>query len=366
MPVLLMEKDPFVESLETATNKLAAGQMHIRRPLEGVLPKESTHATISVYRTEGEGLNHVSLINSSAPAAGPSDKSGYADSTANFVLQSVQHAISEKAQVVETFGSFHVFFYGQKPQFLQCSGLLVNTRDFNWKNEWIRNYNRYLSGTKCVENRTRVYLGFDDVLVHGYLINTAISYDANNPSICPFNFGFLITGYQDLSEGNDSYVKNQGEGRFNGYWTLGPDENGVNTWTFTPDLESSPEHLGEIDKKHVYTEIDPLTGNLVSDSHSSEGSVDSGDGARTASWVGDGRSMKLWRDPSDALTEIDVQLAVQQSEGGDATTARRALRSNPSNYPLASRSDSSSTLNSALSTGVANAAAVIDDSPAVS
>jgi hypothetical protein len=349
MAVLLMEKDPFVESLESGNDSIADREEGVRRPFEGVLPKKARHAFLSLYRIEGEGLNHVSILDSSAPPAGPGGRDGYSSANHNFVLQSVQHSIQDKAQVMETFGSFHVFFYGQKPQFLQCAGLLINTPDFNWKNEWIRNYNRYLSGTRCVETRSRVYLGFDDILVHGFLLNTSMSLDANNPSIVPFNFTFLITGYQDLSEGNDNYVKSSEEARF-----------------VTALDNLMPEYLGAAISDHVYTEVDPVTGELIADSQSSNENPDSELGGNTAGWVGDGRSMKLWREPSDALTEIDVQLAMQQTPGSDSITARRNLRSNAGNFPLSSRNDNSTTLKRALSTGISNAAVIIADSPAVS
>lgn len=343
MPVLLMEKDPFVDSLETPD--IAFQEANVRRPLLGMLPKQQRMAFLSVYRASSSGgTKHVSLMDSSAPAAGGTGE-GYSSANHNFIVRGVNHQFQEKAQVVETFGPFYVFFYGEKPQFLQVQGLLLNARDFNWKNEWIRNYNRYLRGTKCVENRSRVYMGFDDVLINGYIMNTNVNYDANNPLVCPFSFTMLVTGYKDLSEGSSEYRH-----------------------AYDPTKDSSdgliPTYLSGI-SSDSYNYVDMATGTLVSQSGESINVPASNPSERTASWTGDGRVMKLSRDPSDALTEIDTELAVQQTEGSDRTTARRDLRAGASTFPLASRSSSSASIAAALSSGVANGAFEIDSHPKV-
>jgi hypothetical protein len=210
-----------------------------------MIPKATRHAFLSVYHADGG--KHVSLVDSSA--FGTHEGMGHSPATHNFILQSVQYQVQEKAQIQQTFGPFYVFFYGQQPTVLQCSGLLLNGRDFNWKNEWLRNYDRYLRGTKCVESRSRVYLGFDDVLIGGYIMGTGNVYDASNPVVCPFSFSFLVTDYKDLSDGNtDEYVSHAMHARYQGS-ALGAPVTGKPEYLTPPALAD-------------YQFVDPATGQL--------------------------------------------------------------------------------------------------------
>lgn len=186
MPILLIERDPFLEVEDAADGTRLPG--NVRRPLYGTTRKEPSFAYLRVYQDQGagHGAKPISLINSSAPGG-----EGYSNS--NFILQTVSEERQEKAQVVDTFGDHYVFFYGEQPQVLQVQGVLLNTADFNWRNEFIANYERYLRGTKCVENRCRVYLGYEDKLAQGYIMNFAAPQTAENPDFVSVQFSMLLT-----------------------------------------------------------------------------------------------------------------------------------------------------------------------------
>ena len=343
MAVILMEKDPFVEAMESASDDVAFGVGNVRRPLDGILRKPDRSAFLSIYRMDGSQFQHISLLDSSAPSA--VEGQGYSEATHNFSLNSITQSRQEKVQIVETFGPFAAFFYGEKPIVLQCQGVLINTADFNWKNEWLQNYDRYLRGTKCVEYKARVYLGFDDVLVQGFILATTVSMNAENPYACPFNFSMLLTAYKDLSEGDSSgYVISGNQAR-------------------TADGSNFPEYL--VDKvSSTYQYVDMATGELKTQSGDSN-APESTDSSRTASWTGDSSGMTLWRDPGSSLSAIDTELAVQQTDGADKVTAQIQRRASPSSFPMASRDDNSETLGNSLSSGVANCACIIDDHPSV-
>jgi len=188
MPIVLVEQDPFSDVADPSAATQGADGTNVRRPLYGIEVKEPRFAFLSLLQDLGEGAGpqEISLIDSSAPG-------GYSNANHNFILQSVSESRTEKTQIVETFGDHFVFFYGQSPIVLQVQGMLLNTKDFNWKNEILANYDRYLRGTRCVENRTRAYLGWDDALAQGYILNIQISYSADNPLLIPFSFSMLLS-----------------------------------------------------------------------------------------------------------------------------------------------------------------------------
>jgi hypothetical protein len=303
VPVLLLEKDPFLKALDGPSEALPFTEVNVRRPLEGVIRKNTRHAFLSVYSQSGGQFKATQLINSSAPTSGL-EAGGVATATHNFITQSITHSQQEKVQIVETFGDSYAFFYGSKPSVLQVQGILINTPDFNWKNEWLQNYERYLRGTKCVETRSRVYLGFDDVLINGYILNTSIAYASDNPAITPFNFAMLITGYRDLSEGGADYA-------------LSAD----NTRTLLDGAR--PEYVRALGV------VDAQTGELLYQ----DGGVDSLAGS------------------------VDTDLEMGQS-GGDRTTVQIQQRSDSSSSLFGSRDGNSSSVSDVFKPGTRSVALV--------
>jgi hypothetical protein len=77
--------------------------------------------------------------------------------------------------------------------------MLMNTEDFGWKSEWMENYDKYLRGTQCVKNKTRVYLRIDDTLYSGYMFKTDVNDDANLPHVSAFSFQLLVYSAVDLA-----------------------------------------------------------------------------------------------------------------------------------------------------------------------
>lgn len=169
-------------------------QENVRRPLRGIEIKEDTYAVMRVITASGEDLRF--LDSSSSEVAG-----GIGSSThySNFILQSVQEQRAEKSQIVETFGEDYIFFFGERPRFLTISGILMNTKDFNWKSEFWDNYENLLRGTRLVERNARLYLYFDDVVVEGFMMQAAATWDNANPYMLPLQFQMFVCNYAVLS-----------------------------------------------------------------------------------------------------------------------------------------------------------------------
>jgi hypothetical protein len=256
----------------------------------------------------------------------------------------VEFSHSEKAQVVETFGQEYTFFFGRKPTAVSVSGMLINTLDFNWKNEWLKNYDLYLNGTKCAENQARVYLGYDDVLMEGYIAATGVIQSMDSPYVCPFQFQLLLTNYTDLSSAGGGYVTKGEEGR-----------------TASVARTTSGTYVEYMGEAKVANQIYEITADgelekvsLTSSSMATADAVNS-----QASWLGTKHGSM--RDPGMALAAIDKDSAVQQS-GKDELTLRIEQRNGgASNFGMSSRSSSTGDLTKSLGAGVAGAAAVIDE-----
>jgi hypothetical protein len=156
--------------------------------------KENTYAVIKVVRQDGV---EIPLLDS----GGDPDDNGIGRNVhySNFILQRVEDSRVERQILVETFGESFCYFFGERPRILNFQGVLLNTNDFNWKAEFWQNYEENFRGSRCVEQGTRVYMFYDDIVVEGYMLSAQSIDDANNPRMLPLNFQLFLTNYVNLS-----------------------------------------------------------------------------------------------------------------------------------------------------------------------
>ena len=352
MPVILLEKDPFVALDQAFSDEPFTENANVRRPIYGMNIKDPRFAYISLYQDMGEDnpAQVVSLIDSSAPG-------GYSDANHNFILQSVNESRQEKVQIIETFGDHFAFFYGQKPIILQVQGMLFNSADFNWKNEFLANYERLLRGTKCVENRTRVFLGWDDVVAQGYMLNVQIQYSSTQPLLVPVAFSLLLTKPPlDLSSAADA-LDNPRVGQAEPYT--------YRSLEGTSSLGWAPEYLTPIDA-HNLVHLDPATGEAQVEYGASEDVPSSMDYRTAAAWIsGKSPGARQWKDEEEALLALNV-LLTQDQTGADRTSTLLELRENPAYFQLTGRTTATKAVVNSLGSGVTNSASVINDAPTYS
>lgn len=177
---------------------------NIRRPLRGLQIKEDTYSVIRVIKSDGTS---VPLFDSGGVDSG--NGIGKSDAYANYIIQSLQEGRMEKQQIVETFGEDFIHFFGERPRFIDVSGFLINTADFNWKSEFWVNYDQYFRGTKLVELDAHAYLYFDDVVVKGYFVQAGTTQEVMSPYMLPFQFRMFLVDYSILSKvGSVFFQKN--------------------------------------------------------------------------------------------------------------------------------------------------------------
>jgi len=110
-----------------------------------------------------------------------------------FLLTGVQESHQERSQIVETFGDFYVFFYGERPPVYTFSGTLVNSRDINWLADFMFYYENFLRGTKAVENEARAIVTYQGRQVEGFITQTSNVTSADSQNGVQFNFSIIVT-----------------------------------------------------------------------------------------------------------------------------------------------------------------------------
>jgi hypothetical protein len=109
-----------------------------------------------------------------------------------FLLESVQESHQERSQIVETFGDFYVFFFGERPPIYSFSGTLVNSQYINWVQDFHFYYENFLRGTKSVENNARIVLTYGGRQVEGFILNSQTSTNAQTDNGAQFSFQLLV------------------------------------------------------------------------------------------------------------------------------------------------------------------------------
>lgn len=110
-----------------------------------------------------------------------------------FILESVTEQHNERSQIVETFGDFYVFLFGERPPMYQFSGTLINTRNVNWVSDFKFYYDNFLRGTKCVESSARLLLTYGGRQIEGFMLGMTTATDASLEAGVKVSFPVVVT-----------------------------------------------------------------------------------------------------------------------------------------------------------------------------
>lgn len=167
-----------------------AGLRSARRPVRGYEIKDDTYAFIKAVDSTGQAIPLISESGTDGRVIGWTD----------FLIQTASESRMEKHQIIETFGEPYLFFFGEHPRFYDISAVLLNTLDFNWEANWWENYNRYFRGSKLTEMGAHLYIGFDDTLLEGYMLQAQSQKSAQqDPLLVQLSFKLFVTGYFNVS-----------------------------------------------------------------------------------------------------------------------------------------------------------------------
>ena len=114
----------------------------------------------------------------------------------NFGLTEYLEGAQERLQILKTFGKEWVgFMHGEEPRIYKYTGVFLDYVNYPFYEEFMRAYNHYLRGSKCIENKMQMYLSYDYKIVRGYIIS--ISTQKNSANGAPqgmvgFQFRVLV------------------------------------------------------------------------------------------------------------------------------------------------------------------------------
>lgn len=202
---IFLEKDSFEENSKSSGEKTrepggakGANYAAVRRPYRGIQIKKDTYAVLSVRKPDGKA---IPLSSSSSTEYDPQQTGsiGKVKEYSDFILQEVNEQRMEKQQIIETFGDSFVYFFGERPRMVTFSGQLMNTEDFNWRAQFWYNYEKFIRGSRLVQQNARCYIAYDTIVVEGYPLSAVAIDTADNPYQVSFQMTMLLTDYHEYS-----------------------------------------------------------------------------------------------------------------------------------------------------------------------
>lgn len=121
----------------------------------------------------------------------------------NFLIQSIQDTRQEKYQIMETFGVPYLYLFGARPIMLAITGIVLNSLNFQWRSEFLANYESLFRGTRLAERGARLILTWDDQWVEGYVLNLSVAEEPANPALLQFQMQIFVTQSQATSPVGD-------------------------------------------------------------------------------------------------------------------------------------------------------------------
>lgn len=150
----------------------------------------------SLGRTSSNGVSSTRSIGTSTggvlyDSIAPESQTKYGG-YASFLLTDVNCQLSEKMQIVETFGDAEVVYYfGKSPAIFNLSGILIDSLDNHWFSEWMEMYGLALRGSQLARNYELVKIVLPNMILVGTITGMSYSQNSSRDTDIPFSFQFL-------------------------------------------------------------------------------------------------------------------------------------------------------------------------------
>lgn len=111
----------------------------------------------------------------------------------NFSLIRYAEDRNEIAKIALNFGGkFNVYFFGSQPRVYNFGGFFLDSKNYPYYEQFMRTYDEYLAGGKCVSNGFRLYLAYDNKITSGWMLRINTEGSSESPYTKTFSFQLLI------------------------------------------------------------------------------------------------------------------------------------------------------------------------------
>ena len=151
----------------------------------GLVEKVDSPASLRIYRQD----------NTTAGSSGIDQI--YVDC---FLLTDVQEVDEEKYSIFQSLnGDTLVQFFGRRPTTLNLSGILMDTKNQQWYNDFKYWYDNYLRGSAAIKNDSRIVLVYTDQIIEGFVLSMNVQKNSTTNMSVHVNFTMLVVSHTPLA-----------------------------------------------------------------------------------------------------------------------------------------------------------------------
>jgi hypothetical protein len=111
----------------------------------------------------------------------------------NFSLLQYSESRSEIAKVALNFGSkWNAYFFGSQPRVYNFGGFFLDSKNYPYYEQFMKAYDNYLAGGKCVSHGFRLYMAYDNKITSGWMLGINVSGNSEQPFSRTFSFQLLV------------------------------------------------------------------------------------------------------------------------------------------------------------------------------
>lgn len=134
----------------------------------------------------------------------------------NFSIINFNESRAELSKVNLNFGlKWNAYFFGAQPRMYSYSGAFLDAKNYPYYEQFMRAYDNYLAGGKCVENGFKMYMAYDNKIITGWMLGINIVGSSDQRFTKQFSFQILVDSenFYRWNDYYDAYYQYQGQSR---------------------------------------------------------------------------------------------------------------------------------------------------------
>lgn len=111
----------------------------------------------------------------------------------NFSLLQYGETREEIAKVALNFGmKWNAYFFGSKPRVYNFGGFFLDSKNYPYYEQFMKAYDNYLAGGRCVSNGFRLYMAYDNKITSGWMLGINVGGNSDQQFSRTFSFQLLV------------------------------------------------------------------------------------------------------------------------------------------------------------------------------
>lgn len=117
----------------------------------------------------------------------------------NFSLLQANESRAELAKITKTFGrKWHAFFFNQEPKVYSFTGIFLDSKNYNYYKDFMKAYDKYLAGSKCLKLNYKMYLSYENKIIDGLMLGINTTNNSSDMHHKGFSFQLLVFDDSDF------------------------------------------------------------------------------------------------------------------------------------------------------------------------